>query len=270
MPDDVKDLAKMTAIELARDVYRDSAQPAAKETGKTLSLPFETINTALRPVRTVLLGLNLVFDRLDARLRQKLGETPPEKIVEPPPQVAGPLLLGYGFVEHEPNLRELFEQLLVNAMHADRTALVHPAFVDIVKQLTPAEALIVKLLAQRAQANSLMYPMIELRVTDTNEHYVPGGMLTTLPVEAGVVEDPSKGFDHLDALRRAGVIEFTTNNYMTAPTAYAAFDEAVASIRNRAQTTLGEQNKRLEAQRGVIKLTEIGRRFVAACSPAAP
>jgi hypothetical protein len=144
-PGMVKETVEVVAgIVKAVPVYQDAIQPAAQETGKALATPVALLNTALRPLKSLLLGVNLVFDRLDEAMTRRLAGVARERIVEPPANVAGPLLLGYAFVESEPLLREMFELLLATAMNADTRDQAHPSFVEIIRQLTPDEARILR------------------------------------------------------------------------------------------------------------------------------
>jgi hypothetical protein len=129
-------------IAAAVPVYKDAIQPAAKEIGNAVAVPFQLLNTVLRPVKTILLAANIAYDDLDARLIELLRGVPPEKLVEPAANVAGPLLLAYPFVQNDPPLREMFERLLATAMNVDTRHDVHPSFVEIVRQLTKDEALL--------------------------------------------------------------------------------------------------------------------------------
>jgi hypothetical protein len=133
----VKEVAEAVATIVKEvPVYPDAVQPAAREFGQLAAAPLSLLNTALRPVKTIMLGLNLVFDNLDARLRARLAGVPAEKVVEPPANVAGPLLLAYPFVESELPLREMFEQLLATAMNSDTAGDAHPSFVEIISSST--------------------------------------------------------------------------------------------------------------------------------------
>jgi hypothetical protein len=146
-------------------VYADAVQPAARELGELAAAPLSLLNTALRPVKTIMLGFNLVFDNLDARLRARLAGVPAEKVVEPLPSIAGPLLFAYPFVESEPALRELFEQLLATAMNADVQDRAHPSYVEVIKQMTADEAKLVRWITRADMPEeSAAAPAVEIRL----------------------------------------------------------------------------------------------------------
>ncbi len=129
-----------------KDAYVDSIQPAARETGKALGHVASVINSALRPLRSMQLSWDLMFDRLDGWLAERLKNTPPDQIVEPPPTIAGGVVTGLLYASDEPELRELFVQLLATSMVSTTQPLAHPAFAEFLKQMTPIEARIVSYL----------------------------------------------------------------------------------------------------------------------------
>src|SRR5579862_1693256 len=137
---DVVKAATDAATALVKQSYDDLAHPAASEVGKALKALGSIVRFAFRPIETIAMAGNLLWDRLDDNLKKRFEKEPPENIVEPPPHVAGPLLLSYPFVEQQDELRRLFVELLAKSMLVDSRQLVHPAYVEILKQLSPDEA----------------------------------------------------------------------------------------------------------------------------------
>ena len=89
---------------------------------------------------------------LMANYRQRLLKTlencrkqvPPERQVESPPEIAGPIFerLRYMADDEQDALRELYLGLLTASIDSERQRLVHPAFVFIVNQLSRDEVTI--------------------------------------------------------------------------------------------------------------------------------
>lgn len=142
-----------TGIEIVGEVIRiagdePNVKAAAGELGKSALTITKTINNALLPLAAV----NFAFDRarkyfaedFERDLRRKAENIPPENIVEPKASIAGPALQGLAFAHEEPNLKELFLELLAGAMDKNRAKLAHPAFVEILRQLESEEARLIK------------------------------------------------------------------------------------------------------------------------------
>lgn len=156
MADEKTALIKAVADALpAKEMYRDALQPVAVEVGSAAGELGAVVRASLRPLRTLRIAWDAVFDRLDDWVADRLRGTLPEEVVEPPPNLAGGVIAGLVFVQEEPDLRDLFLQLLASSMMKGRRSAAHPAFAEFIKQMTPLEARIVKFMANRTSLLSL-------------------------------------------------------------------------------------------------------------------
>ena len=152
-------LAKM-----APDVYDDGLKPTIQESGKLLGLIPRTINAALVPLQKWILTKENNFDETKKILAIKLENIDPNKIVPPEPHVAIPALQAISYSMDSDELRNLYANLLANSMNLDTKDEVHPAFVEIIKQLSPFEAnLLSKIFPDDDSFYS--YPIIKVRKT---------------------------------------------------------------------------------------------------------
>jgi hypothetical protein len=124
-------------------IYQDVVQPAAKEVGTALQTIAKTVHIALAPVSAVVWGYDKIRDYLQETLTEKLKNVPPERIAPPPISVAGPAVEALRFAANEPSLREMYANLLAAAMDSKTTQETHPAFVELIRQLAPDEALLI-------------------------------------------------------------------------------------------------------------------------------
>ena len=83
------------------------------------------------------------LEEVHRMLQEKLKNIPPEDIVQPSPRIAIPSLQNASITE-ESEVRELYASLLANSMNKVVKDGVHPAFVEIIKQLSPDEAKILR------------------------------------------------------------------------------------------------------------------------------
>lgn len=134
--------------EVMPQVYIDLFQPMAKELGGGLLTLAKAVRLGLAPIEGAVWSYEQLRDWLSIRLTQKLRGTPPERIVSPPLHIAGPALLRLHFVAPEESLREMYANLLAASMDADRAPDAHPAFVSILEQLSPDEALLLQSIAK--------------------------------------------------------------------------------------------------------------------------
>ncbi|WP_127159674.1 DUF4393 domain-containing protein [Xanthomonas arboricola] len=138
-----------TGLEILGEVIKlagndANVKKAGGELGKTALTITRTVNNALLPLAAV----NFAFEkarkyfaeRFDQDLQEKAANIPSEALIEPKASVAGPALQGLAFAHEEEGLKNLFLELLAGAMDKRKADLVHPAFVEIVKQLEAEEA----------------------------------------------------------------------------------------------------------------------------------
>ena len=130
-------------------VYQDVLQPAAQEVGKGLQTVAKLVHVALAPVAMVVWGYEQIRDYLQETLTEKLKKVLPEQIVPPKMTIAGPIVEQLRFAADEPSLRELYTNLLATSMDANTAQNAHPAFVEIIAQLTPDEAHLINYLANK-------------------------------------------------------------------------------------------------------------------------
>lgn len=132
--------------ELVPEIYRDMLQPAAREIGDGLATIAKAVKICLAPLEAGIWGYAQIRDWLSVRVTRIHADRQTKNIKQPPLSIAGPLVFQMIFAKDEPELRELYASLLSSAMDKDNAS-PHPAFVNIIQQLTPDEAKILRFLA---------------------------------------------------------------------------------------------------------------------------
>lgn len=257
-------VAQSTAVAVvARRVYPDLAQPVMRQVGYTLETAGVLANAALRPLRTAVLAMNLVSDAADEWLRRRFKTTPPEKIVEPPANVAGPLMLQLAFIHDDPEmaaLREMYLELLASSMHSDRQRLCHPAFVKLLGEMTPSEARLVGHLSQQLEGGATLpiYPITEARLA-SGDGYVSVGEFFDLGAW-----DAATGVETtlLGNLARLGVLTINYGKSITDPSVYATMLEKEPYWHRLND----EHPGRISPVNGILQVTGFGAEFMKACT----
>lgn len=162
-----QDVAKELVAQTAGKAYDDLAHPTAKSVGNTLSLFPRTIGVWLgKWEKWVINGEESI--RLTAQaVQDKAIQIPEEKLTEPEAYVAIPAVHQLSYCYNSEDLREMYANLLVSSMNTDTKQLVHPSFVDIIKQLTPDEAKLLSAISEESGTDykSLTYiPLIDLQL----------------------------------------------------------------------------------------------------------
>lgn len=143
MPDDIVDEI-VNRLPVDR-LYDDAVSPAAKETGALGEDLVKVVRLALFPFQ---IGA-AVQDRLRAFVDQAVRKVPEERRVPPPPQILGPVLEGIRYEPAETPIDDMFNALLSTSMDSERIELAHPAFPQLIRQLSRDEAIILRALRRQ-------------------------------------------------------------------------------------------------------------------------
>lgn len=73
---------------------------------------------------------------------EELNKISPENYQEPKLNIIGPALEASKYYIEEAELRKMFAKLIASAIDSSKASFVHPAFVEIIKQMTGKDALI--------------------------------------------------------------------------------------------------------------------------------
>lgn len=86
---------------------------------------------------------NQILEEIQQTVLDKLKDVPPENITTPNPRVAFPTIQN-ACITPEKDIREMFEELLAKSMQKSVQNGVFPSYVEIIKQLCPDEAKILR------------------------------------------------------------------------------------------------------------------------------
>ncbi|WP_185879088.1 DUF4393 domain-containing protein [Variovorax sp. MHTC-1] len=138
---------------------------AARNLGQTAVTVTAAINNFLLPIAVVNYSFTKARTYFETRfskdIEKRIAVIPPEDVIEPKASIAGPALQGLAFSHEEPALRDMYLSLIAAAMDKRVASRAHPAFVEIIKQLTAIEARqLVQFVSQQQ-----MHPIVEYRYT---------------------------------------------------------------------------------------------------------
>lgn len=167
MIEEVKKLAEGAgdALGTVSKVYEDGLQPTVKEVGTFVSRIPRAINAAFSGLDQWILNKEYNVEETKKLLEKKLENTNPEKIVAPEAYVAVPAIQAISYSMNSNELRNMYANLLANSMNQDTKDLVHPSFVEIIKQMSPSDAILFKIIY-----DSPLKPVIDLSI-----NYESGG-----------------------------------------------------------------------------------------------
>ena len=238
------------------DVYEDGLKSATIETGKTIKIIPETINAVLAPLRQWIARREYNVEETKKLLEIKLENINAESIVTPDPYVAVPAFQAISYSMDSEDLRNLYANLLATSMINETKWKVHPSFVEIIKQITPDEAKLLKTLSEKGD----IYPSIGIILKDNNSHISHVYHFTNLA--NNVCENPNGIFSYLDNLERLKLIEIPFGESLN-DESYQPFEDD-PYVKELMSETIHE-NYKWEIENKYFRLTQYGKDFIEVC-----
>ena len=242
---------------------------AARNKAKRIAIRQEIATLIYKPI-TNLLGIsNKYFDsEFDNDMATKLASIPEEHIVAPKPSLAAPAMQQLGFSLDEPNLRELYLNLLATASDKRIKDSVHPSFVEVIKQLSSDE---LKLLEDVITTPGNAKAIVQFKyVTEGEDGWRPAQthVVEATPVWASAI---ASGYvpTYVDNWVRLGLATVSYTNFVLEPNAYDWVDASdVKEALTRAQAN--NPSLTLDFDKGHIRPTDFAKSFGAAVGILSP
>lgn len=251
--------AKELVAQTAGKAYDDIIAPSAKPLGTVLSLLPRTIRLWFSKWEKWVLNGERSLELTAQAIKEKTEKIPLEKLTEPEPYVAIPAMQQLSYSYDSEELREMYANLLVASMNIDTKYFVHPAYVDIIKQLSPDEAKLLKYLAKNPNQ-----PLIDVLLDSPK-----GGYTTQIHnftnIGEGVCENPGEIFSYLDNLERLKLIEIPFGVYINSDNIYKPLEEH-KEIRALLNSKVPNGYK-FRIERHKFTLSAFGKNLIKICLP---
>ncbi|MBX9782892.1 MAG: DUF4393 domain-containing protein [Chitinophagaceae bacterium] len=246
-----------SSVLLSVPVYQDTLQPAAKQVGQSLEVVAKTVNIALAPIKALVWGYEKIEEFITTRVSEKLKNVPQENITTPPPQVAGPAVEALIYSGHDSNLRELYANLLANAMDRETIHKAHPGFVEIIKNLTNDEAIFLQ-----AFIDNLRFPLIDVnaQLKDSSNYSPVIANFSHLP-KIVALNRPDLTGTYIDNLGRLGILEIPAGVYMVGENIYEPLENDVELLPIK-ETIEKDWDRKTSFDRKQVRTTTFSRQFV--------
>ena len=239
--------------EVASELYKDAVQPVVKPIGAVLGFLPRTLRLWLSSWEKWLINGEASVRLTAEVIEDKIKKVPVEKLVEPAAYVAIPAIQQLTYCQDNPFLRELYANLLVSSMISDTQWKVHPSYVDIIKQLNPDEA---KLLRQLKIKTA--YPLIDIRLEAPEVGY-NDIVSNYTAVGYSVIEQKKDVSAYIDNLNRLGIIRIS-DSYLIEDSRYNETIEMSNLLFSIPETTTDGWKRRYNKR--LFELTDFGASFV--------
>ena len=255
------EIAKETIKEVAADVYEDVGRPVAKPTGELVGLVPRAIKAALSPLEKWILQKEYNVAETKKMLEEKLQNIPPELIESPEPHIAVPAMQYISYCMDCDELRDMYANLLANSMNKVVKNGVHPGFIEIIKQLCPDEAKILKYFL-----NHSIVPTVTLRYEDEEGSGINFIKDFSVVGELANCERPYEICVYLNNLCRLGLVEYSNLASLTNKDLYKPLKEHPYIAKKATDSTAESFGfKKAKIVEGYVALTDYGEAFGNVC-----
>lgn len=228
------------------------------------------IRSALDPLEIWLLKRDYNKKQVEFELGKSLSSVDPQKIVSPEPYVAVPALNAISYSMSSKELCSLYANLLAKSMVTDTKENVHPAFVEIIKQLSPNDALVFKSCAVR---DAVPAANISIVMLQKGLHIVGASPLEKFALNlisdiviSGISEKQIR--ISLDNLMRIGLIQLndfeldseSAYSFVKSSEIYSELSDEFEQL-----NAFGREADYIRVQKKCISVTTLGKQFRSIC-----
>ncbi|WP_068480404.1 DUF4393 domain-containing protein [Pseudoclavibacter helvolus] len=247
------------AQEAGRSLARSAVVLA--DTVATVLMPLAAANFAVRKFETY------VRDSFQARLARKTANIPEESLQEPAASIAGPTMQALVWAHEDESLEDLYLALLASAMD-DRTAeSTHPAFVDIIRQLSPAEADFLTSYLSPKFARAPIVNITSRSIDALGSRVLFRNVLTVAQWPEWEFGMHKNWETWIDNWSRLGLVSVNFNGWLLGDDAYSWVEsrpEYAYAAKNL------EEGREVGIDKGVLEITSFGMRFAEAVGIVVP
>lgn len=252
----IKEIVKMPG--LLKEVYGDLAKPGVEQVGKALETVLGLGNTLLWPVALVNEKSKIALEKNLEQYRKRLEHKTIDEISEVPPEVGVPISEKIAYVTNE-QLSDMYIELLSKASVKSEAALAHPSFVNIINNISPDEAILLRELKK-----SPVLPFVEIRLPYGSEK----AWVTINPMHSALNNVEEVSFKnnivaYISNFEGLGLLQVRQDIYIAGQNIYEPLEhEAIKNI-----SWLGDKQPHsdIAIKRGRIDVTPFGQLFLQAC-----
>lgn len=195
MDDYMERVIDKTVETVVEKTYDDLVHPTLEIIGSRLAQAFKNLPF-----------MQYNMEETEKQIESKMRYVQPCKIVSPEPYVAVPAIQGISYCMDNQNLRNMYANLLASAMNIDIKDSVHPAYVEIIKQLVSDEALLLKYINDNQQIPFVMVTQEHLREQLKTVHEYRNSVL-----EERVIQNNDKIAEYMENLERLNLIHLESD-----------------------------------------------------------
>ncbi|CAI1916817.1 Uncharacterised protein [Serratia marcescens] len=240
----------------------DSVKRSAKNLGESALIVTSTVKNCLLPLAALNFGFEKArcyfSEKFQTDISKKTESISKDDIIEPKASIVGPALQGLAFSHDEDDLKELYLQLIASSMNKSMEKETHPAFVEIIKQLSADEVPILNLYIKHSLNAAIV------NITSKSEN---GGVRTLYRnllnlYKGDEVHVDSKISSYVDNWIRLGLVGVNYEKSLRGDDVYNSFIERPEFL--QAQEEEENSGRVVSIQKGALYRTSFGAQFAKA------
>ncbi|WP_303259805.1 DUF4393 domain-containing protein [Staphylococcus aureus] len=153
-----------------------------------------------------------------ANIKSKVKKIPDNNLQEPELSIIGPAIESSKFYISERVIRDLFSNLIASAMDNRKTNDVHHSFVELIKQMSPKDAILFKFLCNQKVIPAVRYKYI--RDNSKAGDFLSDSIISNSPIDLNSTEISLNNLERIGLLK----IDIGLNSY-TNENLYESFDD---------------------------------------------
>ncbi|CAD5691852.1 Abi-alpha family protein [Escherichia coli] len=215
------EILKALPTKVVEETYSDGVKDTLQEVSKIGVDAVKTIRLALFPLQFA----GMLQDRLANYIKRSLQKVPPENRISPIESVALQLCDKLRIQEEKSIVTDMYINLLARSMDAERLGEAHPAFIFIISQLAPDEALLIQQLSASEPSAYMRHLKKGNDVIDKDERSkaIEAGnlpetykaKLSKMMVRPEELMQPELLYTYIEHLVSLGIVSYTNDPWNT-------------------------------------------------------
>lgn len=251
---------KVIVEKLAVPVYEDALSPFAKELSKGLVSIARMVNSGVFLLEDSVHAVTNVL-RMTA---QNLALLPPEQISFNQPRVALQALDEAKFAINEDEIQRLFSNLISASLDKKTSGIAHPAYIEIIKQLQPDEARILRFMFNKENHRKGHAPTIDIVQQDSEgSNFSVKSIISevNLICEDACCATPKNSIMYFSNLKRLGLLTPTSGTSFSKE----EHERIFLSEKTKEICNLNSHLDKVSYNSGQYSFTSFGLGFVNSC-----
>lgn len=205
--------------------------------------------------------MEVYIDIFKEQLTESLNEIPNESRQEPKNSIVWPAFESSIFYLEEETYRDMFSKLISSSCDNRKQNNVHACFIEIIKQMDPLDAKIIKTFKKNSRQ-----PIVEFRLIQNDGFTVYLTNSFLLNSDDELYTNSSS----ITNLVRLGLVSIDYDTYFTEDKEYANFENhpQYNKLKNHVKherLRTGKGPNEIKYQKGLVTLTPLGKDFIKVC-----